>query len=403
MGFYLKNNSSKTSSIYFKKKIDKQIIKFSTRQSVETKLWDKKKQLIKSTTNYNGEYVNKILSEINWYASEATSYCSLNSLEINNNQIKKYVYEKMGWTERKANHSNYLKEYVNTYKSFYTKEYLRRLSNSIARINEFEKIYGKIEFQDINIELLSKFVDWCISCKNYNNSTIQSHVKAWKSILSNAYKNGLHKNITYKSFTSPSVINKEVFLNKEEIKAIKEIRLDNKKLERVRDVFVLNCYLGLRYSDILRLNCNHIINLNEGDHYQFIQKKTSKPVTIFISRYVKEIINKYDGNLPKISNQKFNNYIKEVCRLAGIDNIIRINFKQGAELKEINKSKYSLISSHTGRRSFATNLFLSGFSLRDILPFTGHSSIRQLEVYIKASELDIMRERINTELINNLY
>ena len=102
---------------------------------------------------------------------------------------------------------------------------------------------------------------------------------------------------------------------------------------------------------------------------------------------VLEIWHKYNGVLPQsISNQKFNDYIKEVCALAGVD---------GAELKNITKGglraqhsfkKYELITSHTARRSFATNLYLSGFPSISIMAITGHKTERAFMAYIRVTE-----------------
>jgi len=145
----------------------------------------------------------------------------------------------------------------------------------------------------------------------------------------------------------------------EEINKIKELNL-SVSLAKARDSFVLMCYLGLRFSDYLKINQNSISN----DYLDITMHKTSESVSIPIHPYALEIIKRYNYILPKISNSKLNKMIKKVCKYAEIDNEV-------TDKGEI-KKKYKLVTCHTARRSFATNGYLSDVPVRDLMMITGH-------------------------------
>lgn len=159
-----------------------------------------------------------------------------------------------------------------------------------------------------------------------------------------------------------------------------------KKQERIRDLFIVGCLTALRYSDYSTLTRDNFTK----DSVIKVTKKTGVKVTIPISDYVREIYQKYDGEISSgLSLQHFNRYIKKICQRVGINDPIVFNYTKGGILITETKQKWELISSHTARRSFATNMKLTGrISSSEIMCFTGHTTEKSLNRYLKITNDD---------------
>ncbi len=166
----------------------------------------------------------------------------------------------------------------------------------------------------------------------------------------------------------------------------------NERLNNVRDWFIVGAYTGLRYSDLKRLSKEHI----KGNLIGIKTQKTGKEVVIPISKEVRETLNKHNNKLPRMmSNQKFNKYIKEVCKLAGIDEPISVEETKGKLKLHKTEPKYNLVSAHTARRSFATNAYLSGLPTINIMKMTGHRTEKSFLQYIKITEEENAKKLIS--------
>ncbi len=175
-------------------------------------------------------------------------------------------------------------------------------------------------------------------------------------------------------------------LSKEDIHLIYELDLaKNQRLDKVRDLFIIACYTGLRFSDLIQVRKENIIN--NGTQIRVKTEKTGELVIIPIHRYIKDILAKYDGNLPTvISNQKMNQYLKEISLLAGLDSTVKIGITRGGRLEHDIFKKSELVSTHTARRSFATNAFLMDVPTISIMKITGHRTEKSFMKYIRISQ-----------------
>ena len=151
----------------------------------------------------------------------------------------------------------------------------------------------------------------------------------------------------------------------------------------MRDLFLIGCYTGLRFSDLQQLRKEHFKN----NFVEINTLKTGQKVIIPQHWIISEILKKYDYNLPRmISNQKMNEYLKELGRLAQIDSIIIINQNSGGLQYDKRYKKYELITVHTARRSFATNMYLNDIPTISIMQITGHTSEKIFLRYIKVTK-----------------
>jgi len=207
----------------------------------------------------------------------------------------------------------------------------------------------------------------------------------------------------HKKFSFNEEETDHVYLTESELTKLFKLKISNKKLDEVRDLFLFGAWVGLRFSDFSNVKLENIVQI-EGDYFiKMITQKTKELVIIPCNNVVLEIFEKYKDRtnlLPKtISNQKFNEYIKEVCKLAELDEKGRLASKPKSEL-------YNLVSSHTARRSFATNYYLQGFPTIDLMKITGHKTEKSFLKYIRVSKLDTamrlsahIKKRWNEKLI----
>ena len=174
-----------------------------------------------------------------------------------------------------------------------------------------------------------------------------------------------------------------IYLSTKEIRVLYELDLEgHPEWTRFRDMFVLGCFTGLRFSDFNEIKPNDI---RDGVLYKK-QSKSDKWVVIPLRFEAHDIlINRFKGKVPKTSNAELNRYIKKVGKLAGIDSPVTISCKKGNQDIISVKPKFSLITTHTCRRSFCTNEYLAGTPAELIMKISGHKSIKDFYKYIRIS------------------
>ena len=236
-------------------------------------------------------------------------------------------------------------------------------------------------------------------------NTRAKHIQIIKTIMNEAFDLGYTTNAQHrhKKFKATWEDTDAVYLSDSEIMQLYNCNLSaNKKLEQCRDLFVFGCFVGLRFSDYSTIKPENIIeNINDdGEKECYIKMKTSKTnelVVIPCNAVILKIFNKYKYNpnkLPKsLSNQKFNDYVKECCREANLKESGRLLSNPKLEL-------WQCVSSHTARRSFATNLYLEGFPSIDLMRITGHRTEKSFLKYIRITKLDTAK-RLNKQMKKN--
>lgn len=229
--------------------------------------------------------------------------------------------------------------------------------------------------------------------RNLRHNTIKGYIEKIQTLARKAGQYGYAVDSTYDEINLREEESYTVYLSMNEITRIYYFKFEKqdkrKAREKIRDLFVIGCLTGLRYSDYSTLTVD---NFSNG----FIVKRTKKTnvtVKIPMHDYVKEIIEKYYGRIPGGYNiQYFNAYIKLICREIGLTDKITYSFTRGGELKTVTKEKWKLISSHTARRSAATNMYLTGrMKPLEIMKITGHKSESCFFKYIKVTEEDTAR------------
>ena len=167
---------------------------------------------------------------------------------------------------------------------------------------------------------------------------------------------------------------KVVFLSWTELMHVYTHPLEHEYQRHVRDVFCFCCFTGLRYSDVARLTHAHIYE----DRISITSLKDHDSLEVNLNKYSKELLDRYSDfddvkAMPVISNQKYNDYIKEVMRLCEINDPISVTYYKGNERHDETHEKWELISTHAARRTFICNALALGIPANVVIKWTGHS------------------------------
>ena len=420
INFYLKDNKAKgkTSIIAYLRYANK-TAKIYTGESIEPENWSAIKKTFKSSyrfkTNRNVVLNNKkfiieycyhqfkaknesepLPEQIKEVSKLTINYIDANfDLETSKDNIERILKQELHLEKNGKqipssffDYFNYFIEQKERFKKS-SSESLRAYKTALKFIKEFQLDYNyKVNFDSINIEFYNLFIEY-LENKNYSTNYIGKQIKTLKTILNSATSDGVNTNLKFKSKDFKTLIEdtNKIYLSFIELEELEELDLsDNPRLNKARDLFLLLCYTGQRFQSL-----RDIVNPDKRDD-KFIrlkQGKTSKLVTIPILPPVRKILNKYK-KLDAITDQRLNDYIKEVCKMIpSLNNTEDVKRKKNGKTYTVKVPRYKLVSTHTGRRSFATNYYLSKeFPISIIMKITGHSKESTFFKYIRMSPDD---------------
>jgi integrase len=292
---------------------------------------------------------------------------------------------------------DYIEQYIKTAKeainphtgSVVTHGTIKSYERTKNVLRGFHNAVHAIDFETVNMKFYRRFVDYCQK-KGMGTNYIGQHIKTLKTFMNNAVEDGATKCTGHKA-KGFVVIKEEVdaiYLNLDELEMIRQLDLSSMpNHERARDLFLLGAFTGLRVSDFNQLNERNIHKDVEGNTLITVKtQKTGEKVSIPASNEVLEILRKNNGQPPRrMPEQHINRHIKEVGQMAGIDGHIFTTSTKGGTKRTENKLKFELIKTHTARRSFCTNAYLSGIPAISIMKISGHRTEKAFLTYIKVS------------------
>lgn len=251
----------------------------------------------------------------------------------------------------------------------------------------------EITFEAFSESRLTAYVNFLRATKDMRNSTIEKQIKFLKWFLRWALRKRYHNNNIFETFKPKLKMTqkKVIFLTWDELTRFREYQIPKQKkyLDRVRDVFLFQCFTGLRYSDVFNLKRSDV----KADHIEVTTVKTADSLIIELNDHSRAILVKYkkvhfEDNkvLPVITNQKMNDYLKELAELVGIDEPIRETFYKGNERIDIVTPKYALLGTHAGRRTFICNALSLGIPAQVVIKWTGHSDYKAMKPYIDIAD-----------------
>jgi integrase len=264
-------------------------------------------------------------------------------------------------------------------------------------LKEFQDRTGRrYGFDDIDFDFRTKFLDFLYNEKVYNVNTAAKCLNTLITIIAAAEVEDYHSNRKCLSpqFRAKRIEVDTIYLTREELIAMTEADISHLSPihEIARDIFMVGIFTAQRVSDYNNISRQNIIHNEDGSVIINIrQKKTGVWVSIPARDELKQILIKYDYNLPASAERMLNSCIKEVGKVAGINTLVTVERTSGGVVSYETRPKYELIQSHTARRTAATLMYLAGMDVFNICSVTGHSSIAMLKKYIKADEIDRAR------------
>lgn len=397
----LANPNSEKSSINCQLRDGRAIkIKIASGISVKTKHWSSTKGVLAA----DGEAVtkNKSLKFLKEKILDIYLTAKNDGLEVDANYIREALKPKEKAKSGSEEFWEVWDYYLEDKKDHFTESSKKKFKTLRDHFESFEhESKTPWKFDTINISRLEKLQSYFYE-KGLHNQTTAKYIGGLKMFLNWAVRNNYTNHADYRNFTPQR--EKEtlkVALTIEEIKAIRNVDLNGSPyLENVRKLFLLSIYTGLRYSDYSRVKAEHLKDDDEGQRVvQIRQQKTQETVNIPLTNEAEEIIIELiEGKVHPISNQKMNSYVKELCIKAEINELFEVHSFKGKLVATKNLPKHDLITTHTGRRTFATNLLLQGLPAEMIMKFTGHKDMISFSKYVNIPEktqMNIVRTALN--------
>ncbi len=341
---------------------------FKTDIHVDPKDWDDKKGLVKKSNPVFQLLNSKIQKEL---ADHARHFHSGGTFKGRNNSIieliKQYI-EEVGNGIHNIRHNT-----IKTYK------------NSLKRLTEFAKTKGKsdILFDDITMEFYYDFSTY-LSRNGCNQPGIYKQLKTIKKFMNEGLTRGMHANKIHQTpaFKAPTdTPSNKIYLTEAEIDQLTQLDLSAQPgLERERDRFLISYWFLMRHGDSVKIRESNFFQREERYYYRGNAQKNGREVILPVKPDALAILQRRNFNLSGDTNQEANRKLKTIAALARIDENVSEGKKTGP--------KWSFVTTHTARRSAATNLYLQGVSLKMIADLGGWGDEGTLRVYLRASGLD---------------
>lgn len=395
-------NVNKESLIYLIFRYNGKKFKYSIGQRVKPKYWNATKNRAKQNKQFpQAPELNALLDKLE-HLTQSTYRKYINDDKIPTYEDLKRELNQA--TYRQVIEDEKAKEGVPTLLEFFEALIEERSKNpkyAVATIKVYKTTFNHLsnykktkfkalDFDTIDLDFFNNYVAYLFRKHKFSTNHVNKLITTLKAVLNEATEREINTNLKFRSkkFRVPKEDAKNIYLSLEELDILYELDLsNNKRLERVRDLFLVGCYTGLRFSDFINIRPEHIRAIDNTKVIDIITQKTKQPVTIPINSKVGAIIERYeDGErvLPNtLSNQKMNKYLKELGALAQLNEEVINTRSVGGKRIEEKKYKYEMISTHTARRSFATNAYKSGVPAPSIMKITGHTTESSFMKYIK--------------------
>jgi integrase len=342
--------------------------------------------------NLKDEHLKKLNNELSKLNSKLLTYyneCS-GQTTINSQWLKDFISppQQIGSIPTKL--AAYIEYYTLHKKNEVGSSTYKRNNVYKALIKRFEKTTKREYFiKDVNADFKLQFEGYC-SQEGYAPNTTARTIKFIKTICYHARSNGIETHFQLDGISAKLRKVEKVFLSLEDLKKIEQKEFEVDYLQNAKDWLLISCETGQRVSDFMRFTKEQIRYESKVPLIEFTQVKTGKRMAIPLSKKVMAILKKRGGEFPRqISDQRYNEYIKEVCKQSGIDETIK-GSKVDTETKRKESGtfpKYELVTSHIGRRSFATNNY-GRIPTSLLIGATGHSTEKMFLEYIGKSDTE---------------
>ena len=360
-------------------------LRYYTGKRIDLNKWDESGQKVKS--RYEGAtIINDFLKNMARFVEDKHTKQKINGKNV----TVEYLRDELNKRDQKSTSDFFslFDHFIEISKPGRSPLTIKKYNNVKNHLKNFEKERRfKIDFDSIDHNFYEKFNDYLIRDVKLTNNTISKIIKGLKTFLNYAFETGKNKNIEFKKFKVNQNKPKINVLSWDELMKIYKGELKDKKLYKVRDMFCFACFTGLRFSDVQNLKPENV--KNDSIHITTIKNK--KDLSIPLTNYSKEILSHYLDEekafiFPRISNQKMNDYIKDVGKELEINEKVQIIRFRGGERIQETFEKHEIMTSHMARKTFITLALRLGMPSEVIMEISGHSDHKVFERYYEIAE-----------------
>lgn len=397
-----KEKDKPTAKVRFRIKWSEKVVAFNLGYRVDVEKWSAETQRCKTNTTHgdkkvSASIINKSIQKFETVCAEIFDNAQFNNLDLDKDQFKNQFNVGIGRITKTqiSNEKTFFEVF-----DMFTLEESRMNIWTLATIAKFQtvknhlvKFNPELTFEFFCEEGLFKYQSFLQKNLKFKNSTVLKQFSFLRWFLRWATKKKINVINDYEFFRPKlkTTQKKIIFLNQLELKKLREYKIPKQKiyLERVRDVFLFQCFTGLRYSDVANLRKTDV----KENTIEITTVKTSDSLIIELNKFSKDLLIKYKESslsenkaFPVITNQKMNDYLKELAELAEIDEPIRQTYYKGNQRIDEILPKYSLLGTHAGRRTFICNALSLGISPQVVMKWTGHSDYKAMKPYIDIAD-----------------
>lgn len=375
-------------------------IKIYSDISIKPKHWSTKNKYVLSA-NQNAVDLNKQLLEFKQKVLNIYNHAVNKGLIPTKEYIQDELRPKVEAISKNKSFWNVWGYFLEAKKNYLNPSSIKKFNTIEKHLKSFEK-YDKrpLDLDVVTGETLERLQNYFFQELNFQIRTSSKYIKIVKMFLNWAVEKLYTKNFSYKSFKplkAPDTL--KIVFTADEINRIEALNLNNSYLLNARELLILSTLTGLRFSDYSRISKEHVkIDSDDTKVLLIRQQKTKDYVELPLTPRAEGIINKLiKGEVHAISNQKLNNYVKHVCKLAEVDSLIEVHEDRGKLTITKKQYKYELVSTHTGRRTFCTNLLLKGVPHDIVMLFSGHKDYKSFKQYVnipKQTEKNIIKNAL---------
>lgn len=396
MYFYLKSTTSSYKTLIFLKyyiNSDEKRFVYSTNLKIHPEDWNfETKSVNTKRGRVDLSIINKELNYFYEHLDKVLNNFAFNKIKVTKETLKeKFDLKFKNSNGKQTAVLDYYNEFINEKKETSTVAHIR-YKNAREKLVRFQ-VWSK---KEITFDTFIDFSDFPIFCREeYDliDNTINKNLIYIKSFLIWAYKKKLHdirdySHLKYKNYETDSIA-----LSKKQVLELYNFEYKSERLQKVVDLFLIGCFTGQRFSDYSVFDLNDYNNGIIEKRQQKTQKKVVIPVDS--NKYLKELLHKYNFDLPKISTQKFNPYLREaISMIDNFDyNVKKVTYKNREPIVEIFKF-HDMISSHTARRTFISITLQEGWTYKEVMQISGISNINTLLKYDKIS-IKRLKDKVN--------
>ncbi len=376
---------------------------FNTPLKIAAELWNFEKQRPHNIYLKKNKNLNSKLDKLKIGIAEYLRTITAKKIKISHARLRKIIRENCDDTRNcRPNNSllDYVEAYIRSRAHLISEPTSKRYRVFLHLLERFEGHRQKhLLLHEVNAAFVKEFLEFG-GIEEYNKSTIGRTIHFVRTVLNFLEKRGLRTYVYELELPKEKKVNLFVTLNEDELVKLKEMNVPP-SLKAARDWLIISCYTGQRISDFMNFDIKNLEIIKGKPCISFVQQKTQKEILLPLHPVPLTILS---GNLnvfpQKLTAQKYNQQIKKVAELAGINSLVKVRKRKGFRAIEMFVQKWEAITSHIGRRSFASN-FYGKIPTPLLMEATGHSTEQMFHRYI--STIDTERTRTLGQYLEDAY